>query len=85
MSNSLLDMFPLYVSSSMDKDLKSTDKLCIGIDGRSIDSAPWPLSTTWIENCPTGKSSGKPLYGPINLRVHTRANLLRERMRSLEL
>ena len=76
MPDSVQDVFPLYFSSSMDKDLQCTDNLGIGVDCRSIDFATWPLSTTWIDNCPTGKNGGKPFYMPIELRVHTRAHPL---------
>ena len=71
MPDSFQVVLPLYFPSSIDKDQQCTDNLGIGVDGRSIDPAPWPLSTTWIDECLTGKNGGKPFYGPIKPRVHT--------------
>ena len=86
MSTLFQDMFPLYDSSSMDEDLKCTDNLGISPDDRSVNSAPWPLNTTWInDDCPAGKNNGKPFNGPVRLRVWTRANSLQTRKHSLGL
>ena len=85
MPDSVQVVFPLCFSTTIVKDPQCTDKLGIGVDGRSIDSATWPLSTTWIGECPTGKNSSKLFYSPIKLRVHTRAHPLQQMMHNVGL